>query len=277
MSTTRRVAIIRHPAKPEAQAIMASLVKCLSRHAEVAATGVIEEAPAILRANLDRVIVLGGDGSILAVARGMDSRETPIVGVNFGKLGYLAEFSMADFERHVHVILHDEGLIGRRMMIHAAVHRAEGEVIESPAVNDCVVQAGPPFRMVQLSILVDGEQITTVAGDGLVLATPTGSTAHNMSAGGPIVQSQVSAIVLTPLSPHSLTHRPVVVSGSSTLQVLAREVNEGTTLTIDGQISIPLRRDDELILRRHTRDFLLIHNPTRTAWHTLTTKLKWGQ
>ncbi|MEP0842002.1 MAG: NAD(+)/NADH kinase [Phycisphaerae bacterium] len=273
----KRVVIVRNPAKHEAQATLASLEECFARHAEVTATGVIADAPGLLAGEPDRVVVLGGDGSILAVARGLGPREVPVVGVNFGKLGYLAEFGLEDVNRHVEAILHDDALISRRMMIHAAIRGPAGTVMDSPAVNDCVVHAGPPFRMIELSIRVDEEEITTVAGDGLVLSTPTGSTAHNMSAGGPIVQSEVSAIVLTPLTPHSLTHRPVVVAGSSTISVLAREVNAGTTVAIDGQLSAPLRTGDELHIRRHVRDFLLVHNPSRTAWHTLTTKLRWGR
>src|SRR5690606_13300221 len=119
--------------------------------------------------------------------------------------------------------------------------------------------------------------ITTVLGDGLVLSTPTGSTAHNMSAGGPIVHSEVPAIVLTPLSPHSLTHRPLVVDGRSTITVIARQVNPGTTIAVDGQVPLPLRTCDRLNIRRHARDVLLVRNPARLPWHTLTTKLKWWQ
>lgn len=256
---------------------MASLVAALSRSAEVSATGTIDDTRGLLGGRPDRVIVLGGDGSILHVAREMNSHPAPIVGVNFGKLGYLAEFSLDDFNRQLDAILNDPSIISRRMMILATIRRADGEEICSPAVNDCVVHAGPPYRMVELSILVDGEQITTVLGDGLVLSTPTGSTAHNMSAGGPIIQSEVSAIALTPLSPHSLTHRPLVVAGSSTITVIAGQVNEGTTVAIDGQMSVSLRRGDQLTIRRHDRDFLLARNPSRMPWYTLITKLKWGQ
>lgn len=277
MSKQRRVAIIRNPDKPEAEAIMASLVSSIGRLATVTHTGVIEDAPAFARERPDRLMVLGGDGSILAAARATDEFAVPIVGVNFGKLGYLAEFSLDDVNRHLDSILHDEGIISRRMMIRAEIRRPDGQMIDGPAVNDCVVHAGPPYRMVDLSIRVDGEEITTVVGDGLVLATPTGSTAHNMAAGGPIVQSEVSAIVLTPLSPHSLTHRPLVVSGGSTIEVVARQVNAGTTVAVDGQLSVPLGTGDRLLIRRHARDFLLARNPARTAWRTLITKLKWGQ
>ncbi len=109
------------------------------------------------------------------------------------------------------------------------------------------------------------------------MATPTGSTAHNMSAGGPIVQSEVPAIALTPISPHSLTHRPLVVAGDATVEVTARQVNSGTTAVADGQVSLPLSAGDRLLVRRYPRDFLLVRNPAQPRWHTLTTKLGWGQ
>lgn len=277
MSVRRKVVIVRNPLKTAAEANLAGLVASIKRLAEVSATGLLDETVELLKTDPDRIFVLGGDGSILAVGRALDGRQIPVVGVNFGKLGYLAEFAVDDLNEHLDAILHDAKLISRRMMIQAAVSRPGGETVNSTAINDCVIQAGPPFRPVVLSILVDGEQITTVAGDGLVLATPTGSTAHNMSAGGPIVHSEVSAIVLTPLSPHSLTHRPLVVAGGSTITVIARQVNDGTTATVDGQVSVALKTGDKLTIRRHASDFLLIRHPLRTGWHTLTTKLKWGQ
>lgn len=273
----RRVAIVRNPAKREAEAIMASLVDRVGQQALLAFTGSIDDAESLARARADRVIVLGGDGSILAVARALDGRQSPLVGVNFGKLGYLAEFGQEDVIRHLDTILEDESIISRRMMLEAVITRADGDSVRSVAVNDCVIHAGPPFRMIDLAISVNGEEITSVRGDGLVLSTPTGSTAHNMSAGGPIVQSEVAAIVLTPLSPHSLTHRPLVVSGDSAIEVLAREVNAGTTVAVDGQLSLPLHGGDRLLVRRHGQSFQLARNPSQARWHTLTTKLKWGQ
>lgn len=277
MSKQRKVAIVRNPAKVEAEATLVSLVASLGRFAAVTGTGTLDQTRDLLKAGPERLLVLGGDGSILAVARELEGHQVPVAGVNFGKLGYLAEYNLDDVNLHLQSILNDPTIISRRMMIRASVNRPGGEVIGSTAVNDCVIHAGPPYRMVELSILIDGEQITTVLGDGLVLSTPTGSTAHNMSAGGPIVHSEVSAIVLTPLSPHSLTHRPLVVASNSTITVIARQVNEGTSVAVDGQISVPLRTGDQLVVRRHERDFLLVRNPARTPWHTLTTKLKWGQ
>jgi NAD+ kinase len=277
MPRQQKVVIVRNPAKVATDATVTELAARVARLAQVTATGTLAQICELLRTDPDRIIVLGGDGSLLAQARAMSNRQIPVAGVNFGKLGYLAEFNLDDLDLHLDAILHDPNLISRRMMLEVTATRPGGETDVNIAVNDCVIHAGPPFRMVVLSVLVDGEQITTLAGDGLVLATPTGSTAHNMSAGGPIVHSEVSAMVLTPLSPHSLTHRPLVVAGSTTITVIPRQVNEGTTVAVDGQVSVPLKTGDKLTIRRHASDFLLIRNPTRTPWHTLTTKLKWGQ
>ena len=185
MNSQPKVAIVRNPSKAEAEAVLASLVASIGRFADVTATGTIAETEELLRTAPDRILVLGGDGSILAVARAMEGRQVPVVGVNFGKLGYLAEYNVDEVNQYLDAILNDPTLISRRMMIQACVLSPDGKVFESVAVNDCVIHAGPPYRMVELLILVDGEQITTVLGDGLVLSTPTGSTAHNMSAGGP--------------------------------------------------------------------------------------------
>jgi len=155
--------------------------------------------------------------------------------------------------------------------------RTEEADITSLAVNDCVVHAGPPYRMIKLSIDVDRSPLTQFSGDGLVLATPSGSTAHNMSVGGPLVQPEVRALVLTPISPHSFTHRPFVFAGSETIEVLIRQANEGTTAVIDGQATLSLKTGDKLTICRAAAEFQLVRNPTQPKWHTLIEKLKWGK
>jgi len=277
MSTRPRIAIVRNPAKPDAEATLAAIVACVKRRGDVVATGVLGEPGPIADTRPDRLIVLGGDGSILAVARDMGERQVPIIGVNFGKLGYLAEFSVDDLTRNLDAALTDDRIVSRRMMIEAAVTHDGAEIHRSLAVNDCVVHAGPPYRMIELAISVNGVHLTNASCDGLVLSTPSGSTAHNMSIGGPILQSEVNAMVLSPISPHSLTHRPLVVSGESIIEVLIRQANEGTTLVIDGQATVPLHFDDRVTAGRSVHTFQLVHNPTQTVWYTLTKKLKWGQ
>jgi len=261
---------------------MAALAECVSRQANVVGTGVIATGTTVemdaFRDNPpDRVIVLGGDGSILAAARAMGNQQVPIVGVNFGKLGYLAEFSTEALEKNLYDVLNNPSIISHRMMIEVVVTRNGAKTHQSQAVNDCVVHAGPPYRMIQLSISVDQMHLTNATCDGLVVSTPSGSTAHNLSIGGPIMQSEVNAVVMAPISPHSLTFRPLVVSGESTIEVLVGQANEGTALVIDGQVTVPLRADDHVTIGRSIHQFHLVHNPTQTRWYTLTEKLKWGQ
>lgn len=277
MKQRPRVAIIRNPDKPDAEATLASVVQDVSTRADVVTTGVLDEAESLASQRLDRVIVLGGDGSILAVARALADRQTPIVGVNFGKLGFLAEFSVEELAEQLEPILSDDRIVSRRMMLETAIARNGDQIARSLAANDCVVRAGPPYRMIDLAITVDGEHLTHLSGDGLVLATPSGSTAHNMSAGGPIVQPGTHGIVLSPISPHSLTHRPLVVAGDATIEVIASRVNPGTTVVIDGQVSLPLAQRDRLTVHRADHDFQLVRNPAQPKWHTLTAKLGWGQ
>ena len=277
MNTSRRVIILRHPDKPDAEAALESLAERIGRRATVAATGVTAEAGDLASCKPDRIIVLGGDGSILAVARGLGSRQVPIVGVNLGKLGFLAEFCLEDVCEHLDAILSDPAVVSSRMMIEITIVRPAGSTSPFLAVNDCVVHAGAPHRMIALSIAVDGSHLTDFSGDGLVLATPSGSTAHNMSVGGPIVQSEVRALIVTPISPHSLTHRPLVVAGDAMIEVLVQQANQGTTTVLDGQVSLPLESGDRLQVRRAACDFQLVHKPALPKWYTLTRKLKWGQ
>jgi NAD+ kinase len=277
MSQPFKTVILYNPDKPDIQQTVDSVVECVARQADVLASGVIDDASKLAGQNPDRIIVLGGDGSILAVARVLNNRPVPIIGVNFGKLGFLAEFNVEELQRHLAEVLGDPQLISHRMMLAAAITRDGARTTCEPAVNDYVVHAGPKYRMIELSISVNGEHLTNVSGDGLVLSSPNGSTAHNMSVGGPILEPAARAIILSPISPHSLTHRPLVVAADSTIEVVALKVNTGSTVVIDGQVSHPLLAGDRLTVQRGQQDFQLVRNPGQARWHTLTAKLKWGQ
>ncbi|GEM_PF-413416 len=271
------VVVLYNPAKPDAKATTASLVETLGPKATVLATGPITDVLACVKGNPVRILVLGGDGSLLSVARSTAHLGIPLVGVNFGKLGFLAEFSLDDVAQYLDAVLTDPAIVSSRMMMEVTITRPDGCSVRSLAVNDCVVNTGPPFRMIELSITIDGHFLTDVSGDGLILATPCGSTAHNMSVGGPIVHSGVQALIMTPIAPHSLTHRPLVMSGESSIEVLARQANAGTTVVIDGQAMFPLGIGDRLVVHRADVAFQLVCHPTQHRWHTLTRKLKWGQ
>jgi NAD+ kinase len=227
----------------------------------------------------DLGIVLGGDGTILSVARSLEENQFPILGINLGKLGYLAEFSPEDIDMVVTDLARNRLNITRRMMLTIGIQDGASngkESFSSPAVNDIVVQAGPPFRMIELQIAVDGHELTTIEGDGVIVASATGSTGHNISAGGPVVDPLIGAIVLTPLNAHSLTHRPLVLSGEAEIQITARRVNPGSTVIVDGQVTRPLSGQARITIRPAPYYFLLVQNRTYSRWHTLQTKLNWG-
>lgn len=230
-----------------------------------------------LAASPTRLIVLGGDGSLIGVARRLGKQQIPLIGVNLGKLGYLTEFAVEELKSVFERTVADESLISRRTILHVTVLFDGNKRNEVIAVNDCVIQAGQPFRMITLGISINGEKLTEVSGDGLVVCTPTGSTAHNLSAGGPIMLPDVDAIILTPLCPHSLTHKPLVIERNAEIVVSAEVTNSGTTAIIDGQVSCPLHPGDRVSIRRFDSDLLVVRNPLHERWHKLVNKLHWGK
>lgn len=278
MSNSRpRIFIVGNPEKPEVQSAVKRLRSVAEPHCAIVGVSYRPQAREVVGSGATRLIVLGGDGTLIGVARSLEADQIPLIGVNLGKLGYLTEFSMLDLEKVFDRVLTDDALISRRIILEVTVTRGGATTHRSVAINDCVVQAGPPFRMIDLGVAIDGAQLTELRGDGLIVCTPSGSTAHNLSAGGPIMQSDVDAIILTPLCPHSLTHKPLVIGSESELDIVAARVNPGTTAIIDGQVSCPLEHGDHVVIRRFASDFLVVRNPTYAKWHNLVTKLHWGQ
>ncbi len=230
----------------------------------------------------DFAIVFGGDGSIISTARIVSEASVPVVGVNVGKLGFLAEFSVGELEEFFPRLTKGTVPIDRRMMLSCRVFTdgkkdGRAEKFGSAAINDIFITAGPPFRTVELKILVDGQPLAGCVSDGLIISTPTGSTAYNLSAGGPIVSPKMEAMVITPICPHSLSFRPIVINADSTVEVLGVRLNQGTTVSIDGQVSLPLSIDDVVRVERQNCDFLIVNNPLRSQWDTLATKLSWAE
>lgn len=229
----------------------------------------------------DFAIVFGGDGSIISTARRVSEASVPVIGVNVGKLGFLAEFSVGELKEFFPHLLKDDVPVDKRMMLGCRVfggrQRKPSERFCSAAINDIFITAGSPFRTVELKILVDGQPLAGCVSDGLIISTPTGSTAYNLSAGGPIVSPKMDAMVITPICPHSLSFRPIVISAESTVEVFGVRVNEGTTVSIDGQVSLRLSIDDVVRVQRWTYDFLIVNNPLRSQWDTLATKLRWAE
>ena len=276
-SKARRVFLLGNPTKPEAAAALDEIRNFAGERCNVVGAELGLDGRAAIDARADRLVVLGGDGTLIGVARSLGARQIPLIGVNTGKLGFLTEFATEDLKANFDRIITDDDLISRRTAIEVTIRHDGGTRKAGLAINDCVIQAGPPFRMIRLGISIDGQHLTEVAGDGIIICTPSGSTAHNLSAGGPLMQPGVPAIILTPVCPHSLTHKPLVVESAATIEIEARDVNEGTTAIIDGQVSCPLKPGDRVTIRRFDTDFQLVRNPLYTRWHNLVTKLHWGQ
>jgi len=221
----------------------------------------------------DFAIVFGGDGSIISAARLLSSAQIPVVGVNLGKLGFLAEFSIEQLEDCFDTIVAGRTPIERRMMLDCRVYCQARQQFCSAAINDVYITAGPPFRMIELQVSVDGQPLASCVSDGLVVSTPTGSTAYNLSAGGPIVSPEVEAMVITPICPHSLSFRPIVVGSGSVVEITGVRVNEGTTISIDGQLWHKLSADNLVRIRSSELRFLTVSNPAQSRWDTLASKL----
>ena len=273
----RRVYLLANPDKPEAARAMRAAENFQVESVEIVGSAVGVDATDAVKAGVERIIVFGGDGTLIGVARSLGAKQLPLVGVNIGKLGFLAEFSPDELKESFERIIRDDTLVTRRIALHVTVRHNGGVRDTSLAINDCVIHAGPPYRIIRLGVSINGEHLTTVGGDGLIVCTPSGSTAHNLSAGGPIVQPSVPAIVLSPMNPHSLTHKPLVVESDSTIEIHASEVNEGSTAIIDGQVTFPLQPGDRITVRRFESDYLLVRNPLYARWHKLVTKLHWGR
>src|SRR4051812_5401851 len=225
----------------------------------------------------DLVIVLGGDGTLLSAARAIGRREIPLFPVNLGGLGFLTAIPVEELFPELERALRSEHRIARRKLMNVEVIRG-GEVCASfDALNDAVLTKSEIARMIDLDTYVDEQFVCRYKADGLIIATPTGSTAYSLSAGGPIIFPSVPAICLTPICPHMLTNRPVLVPETSVIRVTSRGPDESVYLTIDGQIGIPIRENDVVVCHSSHYSLLLIRPPRMMFFDVLRQKLKWGE
>ncbi len=274
---TPRVFLVGHATKPEVAAVFDRVRLWFEQRGLLVGADMTSQIEKINASHPDLVVVLGGDGSILFAVQAMGERQVPVLGVNLGKLGYLADFNVSELEQYFDQVIANPALTSHRMMLSVIMAEPSGSTGRHYAVNDCVIRAGAPFRNISLTVEVDGAMITTVVGDGIILSTPTGSTAHNMSCGGPILQPDMDAIILTPMGPHSLAHRPLVLGPASRLDITALPASVGAHMVIDGQVVRPMPGGTRLAIRRADVNFQHVRNPNRLSWETLVLKLKWGQ
>ncbi len=237
----------------------------------------------------DLIMVLGGDGTFLAQARRCAEMDLPLVGVNLGHLGYLAEFDLASLERAAPWLLGDGVLQTERrpfLRVDVVSNGGPEPTFAGLALNDGVITAGPPYRMLQMELRLNGESGPRIHGDGIIVSTPAGSTGYSVSSGGPIVTPGSQALSITPIAAHTLAIRPVVVPMTCDITVLLHRANEvgdtgsgpqGTTLVLDGQVHFPLKTGDSVHFREADRSIRLVRDPEVSYWQTLIRKMHWGR
>jgi NAD+ kinase len=225
----------------------------------------------------DLVVVLGGDGTLISGARLVGDREAPILGVNLGSLGFLTEITLDELYPALESCLEGDYRVSDRMMLRATVERDGKEVEEHQVLNDVVINKGALARIVDLETTVNGTYLTTFKADGLIISTPTGSTGYSLSADGPIVHPELDCLIITPICPHTLTNRPIVVAGDALITVELQSVNEDVLLTLDGQVGVELKYGDVIRIRKAEHRTRLVMSRSKDYFEVLRTKLKWGE
>jgi NAD+ kinase len=285
-SRTKSVAIISKPAKPELTQILPQLFAWFHDHdyqividRETAAyrsgPEVVDRREMATRA-LDFVVVLGGDGTLLSTSRVVAKAGIPVLGVNLGSLGFLTEVPLPELYEALDEVDQKRATVESRSLVHCELLRAEKSIMSYSALNDVIVNKSALARLNTYDLFIDKIFVTTYKADGLIVSTPTGSTAYSMAAGGPILTPSVDAFVITPVSPHSLTHRPLVVRDSSEIEIVVKTGDEEAYLSVDGQVGMPVRDDDKVVCRKAEYKVQLLRI-RKAFFEVLRTKLKWGQ
>jgi NAD+ kinase len=224
----------------------------------------------------DLIIVLGGDGTMLATARLLGARAVPVIGVNFGLLGYLTEFSVEELFPTLERVIAGDFQVDKRVRLDAFVMRNEQRIATGSVLNDVVVNKSALARIIELECLINGHIINRFRADGLIISTPTGSTAYSLSAGGPLIHPRINAMLITPICPHTLTNRPLVVPGEAPIELVLMTPREEVTLTLDGQIGFALKFGDRICVRKSEQYFELVQSRSKHYYEVLHDKLNWG-
>ncbi|MDX2115306.1 MAG: NAD(+)/NADH kinase [Planctomycetota bacterium] len=286
----RSVLLLINRTKPQVVDALPEIRALISTHGRLALELDATPEPITDTRGADIIFVLGGDGTLLAQARRCVDLQLPFLGVNFGNLGFLAEFDLPMLRQQAQSILSGARLdLRERMLIRAELTRGSPPdravpVFTNIALNDCVVTAGPPYRMIEIGLRIDGEEGPAFRGDGVIVSTPTGSTAYSVSAGGPIVSPDAPSLSITPIAAHSLAFRPIIVPPTSTVELHIRRANagwpadsqQGTTLVLDGQVHQLIRPGDRVTIHKHDKTIRLVRNPGVSYWRTLLRKMHWA-
>ncbi len=284
--TTKSVAILSKPSKPELSEIIPPLTEWLESHGyevifDEQTAGYVPGSKGVVRTQVaglqpEFAIVLGGDGTLLSAARAVAPANIPILAVNLGSLGFLTEVPLGEMYNTLEKVLSCTCPTDSRTMLACDLKR-DGELLHSfTALNDVVVNKSAIARLVGFDLSINEKYVFAYKADGVIVATPTGSTAYSLAAGGPVLMPAVSAFQITPVCPHSLTHRPVVVPDTATISIQVRSNGEAAFLTIDGQVGEPLREGDQVVCRKAAYCVKLLQT-RQSFFEVLRDKLKWGE
>ena len=225
----------------------------------------------------DLIVVLGGDGTMISTARLVGDADVLVLGINYGSLGYLTDFRIEEMFPALELIIAGEYEIDRRVMLDVEHWRGDGRLVKGRVLNDIVINKSALARIIDIDVKLNDLFVNTFRADGLIVATPTGSTAYNLSAGGPIVYPSMNAVVLTPICPFTLTNRPIVVPDGAVIELTLENENEGVVLSLDGQIGYPMKARDRAVIRKSKTTFNLVQPTHRNYFDVLRDKLKWGR
>lgn len=291
-SSIRRVGIIVKPHQPEALQTVCGAIKWLAQRGIALAgtpdlerdriehqTGCAVESypPDQLAANVDLMIVLGGDGTMIATARMLGDCEVPVLGVNYGGLGYLAEFRIEELYTALESILAGNYRVDTRVMLAVELVRGAEEVTRNRVLNDVVINKSALARIIEIEAYLNGQFVNSFRADGLIVSTPTGSTAYNLSAGGPVIYPSMNAVVITPICPFTLSNRPIVVPDDAEIELFLKTEEEDVALTLDGQVGFPLQCRDRVRIKKSKATFKLVQPMNRNYFEVLRDKLRWGR
>jgi NAD+ kinase len=291
-ASIKRIGVVVKPHQPDALETLCRLTEWLAEK-EIQLVGLAEIAHEQIKQktgcaveivkdeqfaqSVDLILVLGGDGTMIATARMVGNAEVPVIGVNYGGLGYLAEFPIEELFSALEAILSGQYQVQKREMLSVELWRGEELITRNRVLNDVVVNKSALARIIEIEAYLDSQFVNLFRADGLIVATPTGSTAYNLSAGGPVIYPSMNAVVITPICPFTLSNRPIVVPYGSTIEVRLMTDKEEVALTLDGQVGFPLQVNDRIVIGKSNTTFNLVQPPTRNYFDVLRDKLKWGR
>ena len=292
MSSIKRIGIVLKPHQPDALKTICNLVAWLAERDITLVGGPEIEREQIehqtgcavpqvesekLAAEVDLMLVLGGDGTMIATARMIGDQEVPVLGVNYGGLGYLAEFRIEELYSALESILSGNYRLDRRVMLAVELRRGTEPPKTSRVLNDVVINKSALARIIEIETYFDRHYVSSFRADGLIVSTPTGSTAYNLSAGGPVIFPSMNAVVITPICPFTLSNRPIVVPDNAEIELLLKTDNEEVALTLDGQVGFSMQVEDRVVIRKSRTTFNIIQPSNRNYFDVLRDKLRWGR